>query len=102
MSNFTTTSKMPLSEPTPAKSRVATTLIVLVRSYQRLRGGRIAPCRFYPSCSAYALEALETHGALRGTWLAVRRVLRCRPLGPHGIDLVPEPRHPRSTPTCTR
>jgi uncharacterized protein len=102
MNNSTTTSTKPLSERTPAKSRVATTLVFLVRSYQRLRAGRVAPCRFYPSCSAYALEALEIHGAVRGTWLAARRILRCRPLGPHGIDLVPEPRHPRSTPPCTR
>jgi hypothetical protein len=102
MNNSITTSKKPLSEPTPAKSRGTTTVIFLVRTYQRLRAGRVAPCRFYPSCSAYALEALETHGALRGTWLAARRILRCRPLGPHGIDLVPEPRHPRSNPTCTQ
>jgi uncharacterized protein len=102
MNNSTTTSTKPLSEPTPAKSSSARALIALARSYQRLRAGRVAPCRFYPSCSAYALEALETHGALRGSWLAVRRVLRCRPFGPHGIDLVPEARHPRSTDSCTR
>lgn len=102
MNNSYTILKEPLSEHTPANSRVASTLIFLVRSYQRLRAGRVAPCRFYPSCSAYAVEAVETHGALRGTWLAVRRIFRCRPFGPHGIDLVPEPRHPRSTPPCIR
>jgi uncharacterized protein len=102
MNNSTTTSKKPWSEPMPADSPATRALTTLVRFYQRLRAGRVAPCRFYPSCSAYALEALETHGALRGTWLAVRRVLRCRPLGPHGIDLVPEPRHLRSTDSCTR
>jgi len=47
-------------------------------------------CRFYPSCSNYACEAIEGHGAGRGTWLAVRRVLRCHPFSLGGIDLVPD------------
>ncbi|MEM7718448.1 MAG: membrane protein insertion efficiency factor YidD [Pseudomonadota bacterium] len=46
-------------------------------------------CRYQPTCSAYALEALEKHGALRGTWLAARRVLSCHPWGGSGIDNVP-------------
>ena len=62
----------------------------VVRGYQHLTAGRVSPCRFYPSCSAYAVEALEVHGALRGGWLATRRLGRCRPGGGHGIDLVPE------------
>ena len=70
-------------------SPIARVLLALVRGYQRLRAGRPSPCRFYPSCSAYAIEALEVHGAARGSWLALRRIGRCRPLGPHGIDLVP-------------
>jgi putative membrane protein insertion efficiency factor len=57
--------------------------------YQAARSGHPSPCRFYPSCSAYAAEAVERHGLARGSWLAARRLLRCRPLGPHGIDLVP-------------
>jgi len=61
-----------------------------VRGWQWARAGRPSPCRFTPSCSTYALEALEEHGAVRGGWLAVRRLLRCRPLGPSGWDPVPE------------
>jgi uncharacterized protein len=61
-----------------------------VRLYQSARAGRLSPCRFYPSCSEYAIEALEKHGLLRGTWLAVRRVSRCHPLGGHGVDPVPD------------
>ena len=54
---------------------------------------RVLPprCRFYPSCSAYALEALEVHGAGRGSWLAVRRVARCHPFHDGGVDHVPRP-----------
>ena len=51
-----------------------------------------ARCRFHPSCSAYALEALATHGAVRGTGLAIWRLLRCHPFHPGGIDHVPPPR----------
>ena len=47
-------------------------------------------CRFEPSCSAYALEALEKHGAVRGTGLAIRRIAKCHPLGGSGIDNVPD------------
>jgi hypothetical protein len=48
-------------------------------------------CRFFPSCSAYAREAIETHGAWRGSWLAVWRILRCNPWHPGGVDPVPPP-----------
>jgi hypothetical protein len=62
-----------------------------VQRYQRAFEGRPSPCRFTPSCSAYAVDALELHGAGRGSWLTVRRLLRCRPFGPSGWDPVPEP-----------
>ena len=60
--------------------------------YQRGLEGRPSPCRFTPSCSSYALEALDTHGTWRGLRLTIRRLLRCRPFGPSGWDPVPEPR----------
>jgi uncharacterized protein len=65
----------------------------MVLWYQRLFEGRPSPCRFTPSCSAYALEALETHGTQRGLVLTVRRLVRCRPFGPSGWDPVPERSH---------
>lgn len=52
-------------------------------------------CRFYPTCSEYALQAIEKHGALRGSWLAVRRISRCHPFHPGGIDHVPPTREER-------
>ena len=50
-------------------------------------------CRFYPGCSDYALQAIASHGALRGTALATRRILRCNPWHPGGLDPVPDPPH---------
>jgi len=100
MTNSILTSEKPLSEPTPS-SAPARALRTLVRGYQQLFAGHLSPCRFYPSCSNYALEALDVHGALRGSWLSVRRLLRCRPFGPHGVDLVPEPHNARSHRSCT-
>ena len=65
-------------------------LIGLIRVYQLLISPWIPPCcRFYPSCSHYAVEAIARHGALRGTVLAARRLLRCHPLHPGGFDPVP-------------
>lgn len=63
--------------------------LVALRAYQAARAGAVSPCRFYPSCSTYAVEAVERHGAPVGLWLAARRVARCRPFGGRGVDLVP-------------
>ncbi len=67
-------------------------LVFLIKGWRLL----ISPlygqtCRYYPSCSTYALRAVETHGALRGGWLALRRIGRCHPWTPGGVDLVPAP-----------
>ena len=62
----------------------------VVRAYQRLFAGRPSPCRYEPSCSTYALEALHRHGLARGAWLATRRLACCHPWGHHGFDPVPD------------
>ena len=66
-------------------------LIRAIDTYQRAYEGRPSPCRFTPSCSSYAREALEVHGRWRGFWLTMRRLVRCRPFGPSGFDPVPCP-----------
>lgn len=65
----------------------------MVHVYQQARAGRPSPCRYEPSCSSYAAESLELHGALRGGWLALRRIGRCNPFGGSGWDPVPLPRN---------
>ena len=77
-------------------SPIARLLRAGVRMYQRLAGGRPSPCRYTPSCSLYAVEALELHGAVRGAWYATRRLSRCHPWSSHGYDPVP----PAQEPSC--
>ncbi len=77
----------PESKTAPAATRAA---IGLVRLYQKSRGTRPSPCRYVPSCSEYAVESLERHGAARGSWLAIRRLCRCRPFAGYGSDPVPD------------
>ena len=93
-------------------------VLAAIRFYSRAISPALPPrCRFYPTCSAYAAEAVELHGAGRGTWLAVRRLAKCAPWHPGGVDLVPgssrgteshghsspgEPTTDRATPPATR
>jgi putative membrane protein insertion efficiency factor len=70
---------------------MAQVLIFLIRCYQRLLSPLLGPrCRFYPSCSSYAIEAIERFGPIKGGALAMRRLSRCHPLNPGGIDPVPD------------
>lgn len=66
-------------------------LLLIIRLYQRLISPFIGSvCRFYPSCSHYAVESITTHGSTKGIFLTVRRLLRCQPLAKGGVDLVPK------------
>ena len=79
---------------------LSTVLIAPIRWYQRWISPALPPtCRFYPSCSAYAVRALEIHGPVLGLYLAIRRLLRCHPWTPGGIDQVPPKGKWSSTPT---
>jgi uncharacterized protein len=72
-------------------SLAARVLLFAVRVYQAFFSAMMpSACKFYPTCSHYAAEALRIHGARRGSWLALRRVLRCHPFTRGGVDLVPD------------
>jgi len=70
---------------------VSRVLLALLSGYRRFVAPMLGPrCRFVPSCSAYAVEAIERHGAARGSWLTLRRLSRCHPFHPGGVDPVPD------------
>ncbi len=76
---------------------MARVFLALIRFYRRAISPMTPPaCRFTPTCSAYAEEAVRRHGAARGGWLALRRLLKCHPLGPSGFDPVPPARRSRN------
>jgi putative membrane protein insertion efficiency factor len=86
-----------VSRPTTVTGRVVAAPIV---AYRRWVSPVIpARCRFYPTCSTYALEAVAVHGAGRGIWLAIRRLLRCHPFHPGGYDPVPPPKRRNGDPS---
>jgi putative membrane protein insertion efficiency factor len=74
----------------PSGTIPARVLARAVRLYQRVTRHRPTPCRYLPTCSNYALDALEQHGACRGALLSVRRICRCHPWGGSGWDPVPQ------------
>jgi uncharacterized protein len=78
-------------EPTPTGAPVRALLIGMIKTYRATLSGLLGgQCRFDPSCSTYAEEAIRRHGAIRGSVLAVWRVLRCNPFGRPGLDPVPD------------
>jgi putative membrane protein insertion efficiency factor len=85
-----------MSAPTEASrtGRAQRGVLQAVALYQHATVNRPSPCRYIPSCSEYAREAIEVHGALRGSTLAVRRICRCHPFGGFGFDPVPPSRAP--------
>jgi hypothetical protein len=87
---MTVTAERPTSQSSAQRAALRA-----IRAYQAARSGRPTGCRYVPSCSAYGEEAIERHGAWRGGRLALRRLLRCHPLGGHGVDLVPLELHPK-------
>ncbi len=64
-------------------------LLLLIKIYQKISAITPPVCRFYPTCSQYAKEAIQKYGAIKGTWLAIKRIVRCHPLNEGGYDPVP-------------
>jgi len=77
-----------------SRSTTARFLKMLIRGYQAVRSGRPTGCRYLPTCSEYAVEAVDIHGPARGILMATRRIACCGPWGGHGVDPVPERRNP--------
>ena len=82
---------MELKAPNKMQTIFKYVLIIPIKGYRLILSPILGPsCRFQPTCSSYALEALEKHGLIRGTWLTLKRLAKCHPWGDYGIDPVPE------------
>ncbi len=81
----------------PRRGPLTRAVLKAIELYQLTSPARMPRCRYLPTCSAYAAEAIEVHGIGRGLWLAARRLGRCHPLGSHGYDPVPERSEPDHT-----
>jgi hypothetical protein len=81
---------LPSGQTSLTSTRTARALMALIRGYQSARAGRPTGCRYLPTCSEYATEAIDRYGPARGSLLAARRIARCGPWGGHGIDPAPE------------
>ena len=80
-----------LTNPDPKHTSLGVrTVISAITAYQKIFSGRTSTCRFFPSCSTYAIEAFEKKGFLKGFFLSAKRILRCNPWGGYGMDSVPE------------
>ena len=80
-----------MSAPTvERRSPMARLMLAAIRAYQYTAPARAPRCRYLPTCSEYAAEAIERFGPAKGSWLALKRLGRCHPLGSHGLDPVPE------------
>ncbi len=85
-------SGMPCETPVVRRDPVSRVLGFVIRFYQRFVSPALpASCRFHPTCSSYALEALQLHGPMRGSWLSLVRLGKCHPFHPGGLDPVPLP-----------
>lgn len=72
--------------------------IIIIKFYQKFISPLTPPsCRFYPTCSHYGIEAIEKHGAIKGSWLAIKRISKCHPFHPGGFDPVPDKKTPSSS-----
>jgi len=85
------TSSLPSPRKTPTALLPSRAVMFVLRAYKRFVSPMLPhSCRFLPTCSEYAIEAVERYGVLRGAWLAVQRLLRCHPFARSGVDVVPQ------------
>ena len=90
MINLSTCSPSSKNLETKNHNFVIKTMVSTIGAYQSIFSGRPSTCRFFPSCSSYAIESFEKQGFFKGFFLTIKRISRCNPWGGHGLDPVPE------------